>query len=82
MAATRRYRERQDPIARFLSDCTVKAPGKRVSASTLWARYGAWCLANAVSPATRTTFGLQLEQHGLRKIRSNGYQYLNISLLP
>ena len=70
-AATDRYRQDSDTVARFLADECVRASAARVSLSELFQAFTAWASGDGVDPMPRRQFSTQIEAHGIEKYRSN-----------
>lgn len=82
-AATREYREKSDPIARFLAACVRDAPGKRVQSSHLYALFEAWAKASGETGRggsiwSNKAMSKGLEAKGYQNKVANGVQWLNI----
>jgi len=70
-AATDRYRQDSDTVARFLADECVRASAARVSLSELFQAFTAWASGDGADPMPRRQFSTQIEAHGIEKYRSN-----------
>jgi phage/plasmid-associated DNA primase len=77
-AATSAYREENDPVGKFLKECTTKAES-RVKASRLYEVYRRWCSVNGHHALSNTKFGLQLNGKKIETIRSDGTWYLGLA---
>lgn len=75
------YREDSDPIAIFLRACTRHDPQGRVKSSELFAVYEAWANGAGVTPWKQTGFSNALIDKGFSNKRSNGMQWLGLSLV-
>ena len=69
-AATDRYRQDSDTVARFLADECVRAPAARVSLSELFQAFTAWASEDGADPMPRRQFSTQIEAHGIEKYRA------------
>lgn len=73
--ATQAYREEQDVIGNFLTECCSLKPHATVGARELYERYSDWCHANGHGDLSQTRFGGSLAERGFSKQRvSNGRQ--------
>jgi putative DNA primase/helicase len=83
--AGRAYREEQDRMAEFISECCQLGCGVKQVFSELYAAYRAWCKEAGIDPLSRDRFGDELEQRvpGFRRGKSNGARYVQgIALTP
>jgi putative DNA primase/helicase len=81
VAATAQYREDSVPLGRFLAECVIDSPGKRVQSSVLYAAYVAWAAASAETAWTQTTFSRALGDRGLVKKHSDSNFWCDIELV-
>ena len=70
--ASREYLDSEDSLAHFLEDETQPAPGNRVAANVLYARYRAWAIGQGIASATQRAFGGMLTERGVERFNSNG----------
>ena len=70
-AATDRYRQDSDTVARFLADERVRASAARVSLSELFQAFTAWASGDGAESMPRRQFSTQIEAHGIEKYRTN-----------
>jgi len=70
--ATQKYREEMDPLADFLTECCIVAPGVKCKAGPLYQAYKAWAEANSDRPMSLTAFGLALGERGIEGRRGTG----------
>ena len=59
--ATQDYRDEMDPVGQFVNVCVRAEPGNKVQASTMYAAYETWCLANGMTPFKQTAFGRKIK---------------------
>lgn len=77
-----RYREEEDTIFLFISECCVIKEGASVKASHLFEAYDDWCKASNVHAMNKTSFGLQLKKKQFeKKSTGKGIIYQGIGLL-
>jgi putative DNA primase/helicase len=81
--ATGEYRNESDIVALFLAECTKRVPGARYKAGDAYARFQAWLKATGEEDRhqSQKVFGARLEELGIQKRQSNGWQYLDIAPL-
>lgn len=70
-AATAHYKDEQDIIGEFLSDCCVLQDGAQVTKPDLYAAYLSWCEEAKEKPLTKRTFGSKLQERGIEDTRTN-----------
>jgi len=70
--ATLAYREDQDLLSAFLSDCCVVSPMVEVAAKDLYEAYKAWGEENGERSESQKKFGGRLVERGIKKIKRNG----------
>ncbi len=82
-AATRAYREEQDLVALFLSDCCIIEQHAQVTAKELNAAYQDWCKDSGEKPITAIELGKRLTERGLRAKKGTGgvRKWLGLGLL-
>lgn len=81
-AATDEYREQQDTLAAWLSECCVVKRTADAKAADLYASYSTWCDANGERPEPQRRFGMRLTERGFqRQRRMVGIWWLGIGLL-
>jgi putative DNA primase/helicase len=80
MAATTEYRNDQDVLGAFLSECCLVGPDYRAMARMLYAKYKEWCEENGEkNPATQKQFGTALTERGFERYQSNGTWYRGLA---
>jgi len=81
-AATNEYRQHEDKLAAFITDCCVTGPSDyRVQASQLYGAYKTWMeVNNEGSPLSQRKFGEQMTRKGFKRLTNNGVWYLGIAL--
>ncbi len=79
--ATEDYRSSSDPLARFLSLCTVREAGARTQSSKLHAVFAAWCKAVGEKEWSSKGFAGAMEDKGWSRKTSNGVQWLDLKLI-
>jgi len=61
-----------DPLADYLAECCIVAPGVKCKAGELYRAYKTWAEANSDRPMSLTAFGLALGERGLEAKKSTG----------
>jgi putative DNA primase/helicase len=79
--ATADYRDKSDPLARFLRLCTEADAKSRVKSSELHAVYVAWCKASGEKEWSINGFGDALIDKGFTKVRSDGMRWEGLRLI-
>ena len=74
------YRELFDPISGFLKDCTEQKSGAKTPASDMRASYVFYCKKTDAEPVHSNSFGRALKARKIKRMRSNGVYYLDISI--
>ena len=77
--ATKEYREGEDIIGRFTSDCCELTPEVKVKSADLYHSYRDWCKDNGHMPLSSTKFGKRMGER-FEKKKSNGIHYIGIRL--
>lgn len=81
-AAVDEWKRESDPIGEFLDAEVAAIPGKRVTASALYAGYTAWCERNAREPLKANSFGRKMRERGQRVVKSDGVNhYVGLQVL-
>lgn len=75
------YIEQNDPIANFLQDACVVAPGAKAQARDLYEAYAEWATKRGESPMSQTGFGSLIAKRFERTRTSMGMVYQGIGLL-
>jgi putative DNA primase/helicase len=78
--ATADYRDKSDPLARFLRLCTERDEKSRVKSSELHAVYIAWCKASGEKEWSINGFGDAMIDKGFTKVRSDGMRWEGLRL--
>ncbi len=68
--ATEVYRDEQDELAGFLSECCIIDKDSTIGASQLFTAYTNYARLAEVEPMTQTRFGKELNTRGFNKIRN------------
>jgi len=68
--ATAEYREDMDILGEFIKDRCALDPGLWVLSRELYDNYTTWCEETGNQPVSKRTFGIRLEERGLRKNRT------------
>jgi len=55
-----KYRNQEDEIANFISECTEKSPGTETLAIDLYTAYTFWSMASGIKPFANAAFGRRL----------------------
>jgi putative DNA primase/helicase len=79
--ATADYRDKSDPLARFLRLCTETDEKSRVKSSELHAVYAAWCKAAGEREWSPNGFADALSDKGFTKVRSDGMRWEGLRLV-
>lgn len=80
--ATKSYREEQDIVGAFISDCCIQGPQLRAKATTLYEAYSKWVESSGERMRmSQREFGQALDERGFEKKRSDGFWYLGIGVL-
>jgi P4 family phage/plasmid primase-like protien len=75
-AATSAYRDEQDVLGSFITDCCVVNPNAKVSAKDLYRAYVNWCEDCGEHALAQRNFGTRLSERGfLRKTGTGGYSW-------
>lgn len=70
-------------VTRYFKENVVAAEGSNLSASELYEDYCNWCNENGKEPDALTTFGRELSELGVQRIKFNGkMRYIGIKLPP
>ena len=77
--ATDAYREDQDVLGTWLSECTKKS-SVETAVSDLYANYTTWCVNNGLSSASSKVFGRRIRERGYESRKSNGKVLYTLSL--
>jgi putative DNA primase/helicase len=81
--AVQEYREDNDVLGKFLSECTMSRSGARTSPTELFERYESWCRHRNEKAMTMTAFGRRLAERNLTKSRrGDGRFYEDLDLVP
>jgi len=83
-AATETYRQEQDILAVFLSECCVINPLAKAAAKDLYRAYVEWCEETGERPTSQRNFGMRLTERGFERYRggkSGGFMWRGIGLL-
>jgi putative DNA primase/helicase len=81
-AATDSYRAEMDILASFIEDRCVVADGARATSKELWGEYQSWCQETGEHAGKQKTFGMRLEEKGLKPGRSKSERFwVGIGLL-
>ena len=78
--ATSDYFEEQDLLGRWIDEECECGPGKKDSASNLYASWESFAKANGEEPGTATTFGTRLPERGYLKKKSGKTFYIGIKV--
>lgn len=79
--ATQQYREDSDPLARFLSMCTLFDPESRAQSSKLYEVFVAWCKAAGEREWSQKGFSKAMLDKGFVKKASDGMQWIGMKLI-
>ena len=60
------YRQSEDRVAAFISECCIVGPGKQTAARDLYSSYRDWAQANGEHVMSAKAFGERLEDKGLK----------------
>jgi putative DNA primase/helicase len=83
LAATKAYRDEQDTIGAFITDCCVIVGPAKVLKADLFRAYHAWCEANNEYVQTHKTFAQRIKERGFGDVRgtAGAWWWLGIGLL-
>lgn len=73
-AATKEYREEEDQIAPFITDCCVVRERVTVSAKAIYGAYVNWCEVNGERVLPKRSFGQRLGEKGFDQHKGTGGQ--------
>ena len=73
--ATETYREEMDVLETFLVDCTVEAPGSRVSLRALYDAYTCWCGDSGEYQINKRDFTTRLKERGREQERTGNDRF-------
>jgi phage/plasmid-associated DNA primase len=79
--ATADYRDKSDPLARFLRLCTELDAKSRVKSSELHAVFKAWCKAAGEKEWSPKGFSDAMIDKGFTKVRSDGMRWEGLRLI-
>ncbi|MCI0742285.1 MAG: phage/plasmid primase, P4 family [Gemmataceae bacterium] len=79
-AATAAYRDEQDVIGEFLSECCVTGPEYRVKAAHLYGTFVGWCKTAGEADVPQREFGNAMTERGIERFTSNGTWYRGIAV--
>jgi putative DNA primase/helicase len=80
--ATEQYRQEEDTILQFLSECCVLRPETSVKANVLYEAYKAWCEQNQFGRGMNATlFGNEISRRFEKKTTNSGRVYQGVGLL-
>jgi len=81
-AATAAYREEEDTLGQFITECVITKKGERVRAQSLYDAYTEWCERNHLKELTGTTFGKKVKRHYFDSGRDEkGVYYKDVCLM-
>ncbi len=80
---TDKYREQQDTIGRFISECTIQEQYKQVSKTALYEEYERWSRDSGEYAVNKKKFGEYLFEHGFDDYKGTAGKrfWLNIGLM-
>ena len=77
------YREEEDTLHQFITDCCMLAPEARVKSAQLFERYKQWSEDNNISKKmSGTAFGLEMKRLYKQQRNNQGTYYIGVGLLP
>jgi len=80
--ATEKYRDEEDKVLQFLSECCLVRPDAHVKAGALYEAYKTWCKDNQYgSGVNATLFGNEISKRFEKKRANSGMIYQGIGLL-
>lgn len=79
--ATAAYREGQDVLGGFLTECCVVAPHAEAGATALYQTYRTWCEANGEYVVKQRKFGEALAERGFESFKNNISCWRGVGLL-
>ena len=72
--ATDNYKEEQDLIGTWISECCDTSPSKETTTADIYSNYTEWCIANGLRPNSTIALGRRLSERGFKAIRSKGHR--------
>jgi len=78
--ATAEYRDQQDVLAAFLSECCIEGQEFITRVKDLRPVYESWCKANGEHPQSQRRLGAALEDRGYKRYVNNGTCYEGFGL--
>ena len=66
-AATEEYRQEEETLGDFWSECCATGPKLQIVSATLIERYKDWCAVSGEKPMSNTAFGRVLADRGIKK---------------
>jgi putative DNA primase/helicase len=77
------YREEEDTLYHFITDCCVLAAEARVKSAQLFDRYKQWAEDNNITrKMSGTAFGLEMKRIYKQQRNNQGTYYIGVGLLP
>ena len=80
LTATSKYREDEDTLGKFLTECTVKDPQGRVRANVFYQTYKAWCTQNGFESENGKRFGAHMSDVFTKGKDRNGVFYKGVQM--
>lgn len=80
LKARAKYREEEDTLGLFISECCVVHAGCKVKSQVLYTNYVNWADANNIKPMSGTLFGVEISKAYRRKKGSDANYYEGIGL--
>lgn len=80
-SATEQYKEREDTLGQFISDCCLVDSTAQTKAGQLYESYKAWCNTNQIQSMTGTAFGERMVKRYEKKRTGTGLFYIGIGIL-
>lgn len=78
---TKAYRESQDILGSFISECCVTGEFFAIRAMELYSAYKAWCETTGEYQVNQRKFGLAMTERRFERYTNNGTYYRNITLV-
>jgi putative DNA primase/helicase len=75
------YRQDEDHLGRFLTDCCTLGPGRYAMAADLRSRYEQWCKDEGEQPLAPKVVGTELRARGIEKAPSGTHRWLGIGIV-
>ena len=79
--ATAKYRQSEDVIQAFISECCIVGPSYTVRSGQLFEAFTKWAATAGEPSLSSRRFGEAMTEHGFERKTSNGVWYLGVGLV-